>query len=88
MNEENPSIASQLMQMVQDMKDSLIASITAQTFLDIHGKDWEKFEQGYSDFVNNVRKIEGCICQYLQVGTFYCRWWLITGLLMNRKLII
>ena len=53
--------------MVRDMKDSLVTTITARSFLDMEGKDREKFEQGYTDFVNHVRKIEGYISQYVQV---------------------
>lgn len=68
-SEEDPSISSELEEMLQDMKDSLFKSISAPNFLDILGKDHEKFELGYSEYVNNVRKIEACICQYVEVCT-------------------
>ena len=65
--EDPPSISSELEDMLQDMKDSLVKSITAQSFLDILGKDREKFELGYSEYVNNVHKIEAYIFQYIEV---------------------
>ena len=63
-------MSSELTRMVEEMKHSLVATIDASTFLDTHGKDREVFEQGYTEFVNNVRKIETYICQYIQVGIF------------------
>ena len=65
--EDPPSISSQLEYILEDMKDSLVRSITAHSFLDILGKDREQFEMGYSEYVNNVRKIEAYICQYVEV---------------------
>ena len=54
--------------MLEDMKNSLVNSIAAKSFLDIFGKDCEKFELGYSEYVNNVHKAEAVICQYIEVG--------------------
>ena len=65
--DDPPSISSELEEMLEEMKDSLIKSITAQSIFDIFGKGREGFELGYSDYVNNVRKIEAYICQYVEV---------------------
>ncbi len=71
--DDPPSISSELEDMLEDMKDSLVKSVTAQSFLDILGKDREKFELGYSEYVNNVRKIEAYICQYIEVRNILYR---------------
>ncbi|XP_028415382.1 dynein heavy chain 8, axonemal-like isoform X2 [Dendronephthya gigantea] len=65
-SDDNPSISSELEEKLQDMKDSLFRSISATNFPDILGKDREKFELGYSEYVNNVRKIEACIGHYVE----------------------
>ena len=69
--DDPPSISSELDEMLQDMKDSLVRSITAHSFLDILGKDREQFEMGYSEYVHNVRKIEAYICQYVEVSVHF-----------------
>ena len=66
--DDPPSISSEIEGTLEEMKDSLVKSVTAQSIFDIFGKSRETFELGYSEYVNNVRKIEAYICQYVEVS--------------------
>lgn len=70
MSEDPPSLSRELSVMLQDIRESLVESISTHSFLNILGKDREKFELAFSEYVNKVNKIESIVCQYLDVSFF------------------
>lgn len=69
-----PSISSVLKDLLLSMRSPMETTVTTDMFLDVEGKEKEKFVDGYSAFVASVHRMEGYICNYLKVRS-------LTGLL-------
>ena len=64
---ELQSISSILQDVMHSIRSPLETVITTDTFLDVEGKDKERFEEQYTGFVAGVQRMETYICNYLKV---------------------
>lgn len=64
---ELQSISSILQDAIHSIRSPLESAITTDTFLDVEGKDKERFEEQYTSFVAGVQRMESYICNYLKV---------------------
>lgn len=65
---EPQSISSILQDTIHSIRSPLEGAITTDTFLDVEGKDKEKFEEHYTAFVAGVQRMEVYVCNYLKVA--------------------
>ena len=62
-----PSISSVLKERLRAIRQPLERTVTTDMFLDVEGKEKEKFADCYSAFVASVHKMEECVCNYIKV---------------------
>ena len=65
---ELQSISFILQGTIQSIRSPLEGAVTTDTFLDVEGKDKDKFEEHYSAFVAGVQRMEVYVCNYLKVA--------------------
>ena len=67
-----PSLSVFLGEAIDSIKSQLVRDITTDIFLDVEGKDKDKFEDSYTLFVASVHRLESNICNYIKVkGELY-----------------
>ena len=66
---ELQSISSILRDVIHSIRSPLESAVTTDTFLDVEGKEKEKFEEQYTEFVAGVQRMETYICNYLKVSS-------------------
>ena len=61
------SISSILQDVIHSIRAPLESAVTTDSFLDVEGKNKERFEEQYTAFVAGVQRMETYICNYLKV---------------------
>ena len=66
MDDDGPSVMSIVVDHMQAMKKLLESNITTAIMLDVEGREKDKFNEAYEEFLTTVQQIELYLSAYLQ----------------------